>query len=154
MAKDAEQARTIEARIRALQKEGRAGGLISSVRSAAEILPEHRALAVAEAKKLKSVLTPKLKSELKPDDRKLVDRALEGEALVPVSAAQIPDVLVAGLRERDGRMDRNVLVFPKTGVGTWDAKRMKAFTDDLREAARDRRRSPWTWRARCCCPRI
>lgn len=136
MAADANQAKTIEARIRALAKAGGAGGLIGSVRSGSEILPPHRDQAVVEAKKLRKVLTPKLKSELEPKDRELVERALTDEALVPLTSSQVPGVLVAGLRERDGRMDRNVLVFPKTGAGTWDAKRMKQFTDDLREAAR------------------
>ena len=135
MAPNAEAARKIEDRLIALKNDGGAGGLIASVRSARTALPDSRKEAVQEAKALKSVLTPKLLSELEPEDRKLVDGALKDSALVALKADQVPDTLVMGLREHDGRMDRNVLVYPKLGSGTWDANRIDAFARDVRAAA-------------------
>ena len=135
MARDAEQARRVEGRVRALVAEGRAGGLIGEVRTAESLLPKDREASLAEAKRLATVLTPRLRSTLSEKDRALVDRALGPDALRPLSLAAVPDVLAAGLRERDGRADRNVLVFPKLGAGTWDATRMESFTRDLRAAA-------------------
>ena len=135
MSPDGDHARAVERAVLKLRDEGGAGGLISSVRSARSVLPQQRAAALAEAKKLKKVLTPKLKADLKEADRKLVERALSPPAQKLLLAGDVPDSLVAGLRENDGRVDRNVLVFPKLSEGTWDAKRMKEFSDDLRSAA-------------------
>ncbi|HLV20707.1 MAG TPA: MMPL family transporter [Polyangiaceae bacterium] len=135
LAPDAAAARRIEERVRQLEAEDRAGGLIGQVRSGATVFPETAPAALAEAKQLARVLTPKIRSELSEDERRVVDRALSGEALQPLTAAALPDVLVAGLREHDGRIDRNVLVFPKLSKHTWDGERMLAFTRDLRAAA-------------------
>lgn len=136
MAHSAEQAREIEDRVRTLQSEGRAGELIGSVRGVAQILPPTRGEALSEAKRLRAVLTPKLEGQLKGAERDLVRSALSEDALKPLTAEHLPAVLTAGLREHDGRLDRNVLVFPKVGAATWDATRMLAFTADIRGAAR------------------
>ena len=135
MADTPEHARIVDERLRALQKEGEAGDLIASVRGIDQLLPPRRGESVAEARKLREVLTPKLKADLKPKDRALVERALSDASLVPLEAKDLPDVLAAGLRENDGRIDRNVLVFPRLTEGTWNADRMAAFTNDLRAAA-------------------
>ncbi|HZO12580.1 MAG TPA: MMPL family transporter [Polyangiaceae bacterium] len=137
LAHDPEQARTIEDRLRELRASDRAGGLISSLRTARDVLPPDRDAALAEARKLRELLTPKLREGMKPNERKLVDQALSDEALKPLTADRIPDVLVAGLRERDGHLDRAVLVFPKLTQGTWDATRMHAYTQDLRSVSGD-----------------
>ena len=137
MAHSPEQAREIERRVRELQQADRAGGLIGSVRSIAQVLPPEREAALKEAQHLREVLTPKLQGKLKGDKQALVERALSPQALKSLSAADVPPVLTAGLREHDGRLDRNVLVFPKVGAGTWDAERMQAFTQDLRAVARE-----------------
>ncbi|MGE0324944.1 MAG: RND family transporter [Polyangiaceae bacterium] len=137
MAHSPEQAREIERRVRELQQADRAGGLIGSVRSIAQVLPPEREAALKEAQHLREVLTPKLQGKLKGDEQALVERALSPQALKSLSAADVPPVLTAGLREHDGRLDRNVLVFPKVGAGTWDAERMQAFTQDLRAVARE-----------------
>ncbi len=135
MADDAKQARIIEERVRKLKRDGGAGGLIASVRSAHDILPGTRRAAIEEARKLRKVMTPHMRGELSARDREMVDRALSDKAMQPLAATELPDALVAGLREYDGRIDREVLVFPELSEGTWDAGRMAAFTRDLRKAA-------------------
>ncbi|MFT3773360.1 MAG: MMPL family transporter [Minicystis sp.] len=135
MARDAERTRAIEDRVRRLAAEGRAGGLIGEVRTAASLLPASREASLVEARKLAAALTPRLRSALPAKERSLVERATSEAALRPLALADVPDVLAAGLREKDGRADRNVLVFPKLGASTWDATRMEGFTRDLRAAA-------------------
>lgn len=137
MAHSPEQAREIERRVRELQQADRAGGLVGSVRSISQVLPPERENALKEARRLREVLTPKLEAKLEGDEKALVERALSKEALELLTAADVPPVLTAGLREHDGRLDRNVLVFPKVGAGTWDADRMLGFTQDLRAAAKE-----------------
>jgi hypothetical protein len=100
-----------------------------------DVLPPERERAVAEARRLREVLTPRLKSQLSAEDRKLLEMALSDQALRPLRAQDVPEVLVAGLREHDGTMDRAVLVFPKLTGGTWDAARIELYAADLRDAA-------------------
>ncbi|MCU0690940.1 MAG: MMPL family transporter [Polyangiaceae bacterium] len=143
MASSAQDARVIEDRVRALQQHGNAGDLIASVRAVDQLLSPRRKESLQEARKLREVLSDKLKADLSPQDRALVERALSEDAMRPLEADMLPDVLAAGLRDNDGRLDRNVLVFPKLTDGTWDADRMAAFTADLREAATvDGRQAP------------
>ncbi len=130
-----EAARRAAAAVRELAHQGRAGGLIASVRTSEDVLPAYRAESLAEAKKLAAAVTPAMLAALSPSDRARVERLLSPAALAPLEASEIPATLVAGLRDTTGAVDRNVLVFPKVGSGTWNAGRMAAFTHDLRQAA-------------------
>jgi predicted RND superfamily exporter protein len=130
-----EEAEQIERRVEQMRVNGEAGGLIASVRSGSMFVSPERALALEEARRLKQVLTPRLLGELQPKDRELVERSLSPQALQPLDPAQIPSALTAGLREYGGRIDRNVLVFPKLGVATWNAEILARFAHDLRDAA-------------------
>jgi uncharacterized protein len=135
MASDAQQASVIRDRVAELARAGGAGGLIQSTRTSADVLPPTREASLVEAQKLKKVMTRGMLGELSPDDRRMVEMALGNAALQPLTESDVPDTLVAGLRENGGRMDRNVLVFPRLNSGTWDGDRISAYTRDLREAA-------------------
>lgn len=135
LASTSDQATEIADRVQALMEQGKAGGLISAVRSARDVFPNSRFKAVEEARRLKLALTSRMTQELKPEDRRLVETALTDPALTPLRRDQIPVTLTVGLREPDGRLDRNVLVFPKLTGGTWDGQKIRAFTQDLRDAA-------------------
>lgn len=130
-----DEARSIEARVLDLKANAGAGGLIGSVRSAELFRSPARDVSRAEARKLKTVLTPRLLAELSPADKQLVDRALSPRALAPFGARDIPETLLTGLRQRDGSFAPNVLVFPKLGTGTWNAELLDAYANDLRSAA-------------------
>lgn len=134
MADDAKQASVISERIRKLQAEGGAGDLVASVRSSADVLPPGRDESLKEARLLAKALTPKLKETLTVEQRTIVERATSKQALEPLTPDDVPDSIAAGLREKGGRMDRNVLVFPKPGGGTWDAVRLTGFAKDVRAA--------------------
>lgn len=137
MAEKADDVPKLEARLRELMRSGGAGDLIAEVRSAQQLLPDTRFASIEEAKRLKAAITPRLKSKLKGSDRELLERALSDQSLVPLTAQDLPEAFAAGLRERDGRVGRSVLVFPKVGGGTWQAERLAAFARDVRAAARE-----------------
>jgi uncharacterized protein len=132
---DAKQAAQVEARIEQLKREDRAGGLIANVRSLRDLLPDYRLRSLEEARKLKQVLTPRLRAALSGAERRYVDSALSDAALTPLRADQIPESLLAGLREHDGSSDRSVLIFPQLDAATWNARRIDAYAADLRKAA-------------------
>ena len=52
-----------------------------------------------------------------------------------LKAGEIPETLVSGLREKSGRIDRNVLVFPRLGGLAWNTMRLSEFSADIRDAA-------------------
>ncbi|HXK17339.1 MAG TPA: MMPL family transporter, partial [Polyangiaceae bacterium] len=113
MAEDPADVPKLEARLRDLMEHGGAGGLIAEVRSAQQLLPDTRFASIEEAKLLKRAVTPKLRAKLNPTDRELLDRALSDASFVPLTTKDLPEAFAAGLRERDGRIGRSVLVFPK-----------------------------------------
>lgn len=135
MANSSTEAAQIEARVRELARTGGAGGLIASVRSGATFASPDRERSVEEAKELKRVLTPRMLADLAPKDRELVERALALASLEPLRVEEMPSSLLMGLKERDGRIDRSVLVFPKLTVGTWNAELLDVYAEDLRRAA-------------------
>ncbi|MFZ5896629.1 MAG: efflux RND transporter permease subunit [Myxococcota bacterium] len=130
-----DEVRRIEERLIDLKAKGAAGGLIGSVRSAELFRSPARDVSRAEARQLAQVLTPRLLSQLAPKDRALVERALSPRSLEPFGAKDIPEVLLAGLKQRDGSFAPNVLVYPKLGNGTWNAELLDAYSKDLRQAA-------------------
>src|SRR5262249_3062472 len=99
--------------------------------------PDTRFASIEEAKLLQQAITPKLRSKLKDSEREQLDRALSEQSLVPLTAHDLPEAFAAGLRERDGRIGRSVLIFPKAGGGSGQSERLAAFTRDLRQAARE-----------------
>jgi uncharacterized protein len=137
MAENAADVPKLEARLRELMERGGAGDLIAEVRSAQQLLPDTRLASIDEARLLKAAITPKLRSKLKESDRALLDRALSDASLVALTAQALPEAFAAGLREKDGRIGRSVLVFPKVGGGTWQSERLAGFARDMREAARE-----------------
>jgi predicted RND superfamily exporter protein len=135
MADKPEDVGLIEQRLLALRADGKAGRLIDNVATSRDLLKPRRAESIEEAKKIRELLTPRMKAELGASDRELVERAVSDQALQPLTQDLIPRSLTAGMREHDGRIDRSVLIFPSLDAGTWDGKRMGEFTRDVRDAA-------------------
>jgi uncharacterized protein len=129
----AEQADAVAHAAREAAQSGRAAGLIASVRSAADVLPATRQEALAEAQKLAAALTPSMRGSLPPEQRPLIDRFLSQKGLTAVTPADVPPALAAGLMDREGRFDRNVLIFPKLSSDTWKMATLAEFSHDIRQ---------------------
>jgi uncharacterized protein len=136
MTERAEDSPLVEQHLQELKRRGGAGNLIADIRSSQQLLPDTRFQAIEEGKQLRAAITPKLRGQLKDSERDALDRALSDASLVPLEAKDLPDSFAAGLRERDGRVGRTVLIFPKIGGGTWQADRLTAFATDVRGVAR------------------
>lgn len=135
MADTPKQAENIKLKLQGLAERGEAGDLIANVQTASSWLRATRVAAVEQARAINEALTPRLRGQLSSEDRKLVEGALSQASLTPLKAQDLPGSLVAGLREKDGRIDRSVLVYPKLGGGTWNAQRIQDFSDDVRREA-------------------
>lgn len=135
LADDADTAALVRERVEQLKETGGAGGLIDSVRTVSDILRPDRAASALEAAKIAELITPRMLQEIEPADRRVVERAVSPAAREPIQPEDLPEVFAAGFRELDGRIDRNVLVFPKLEGETWQSIPIARFTEDLREAA-------------------
>jgi len=131
----AEQADAVARAAREAAAEGKAGGLIASVRSAADVLPATRHEALEEARKLATALSPSMRAALPPEQQALVERFLSPRGLSPVEPRDVPPALAAGLLDRDGRFDRNVLIFPKLTSDTWKMGHLAEYAHDVRQLA-------------------
>jgi uncharacterized protein len=134
MANDGPSAQAIRDRLDEVRRDGKAAGLIASVRTVNDVIPPRRGESLVEAKQLKTALTPGIRGSLSPEDRKKVERAISNESMVPLTLDKVPDLFVAGLREFDGRVDRNVMLYPRLTAATWDGNAIIQFSHDVREA--------------------
>ena len=97
--------------------------MIASIRSYDDLVPPDAAEKAAEVAVIRRKLTPNIRAEMTPDDRdkleRLIGRADQSPAELDrtfhIAAADVPDVLTRGLRERDGAVGRTVLVYPEPG---------------------------------------
>jgi uncharacterized protein len=131
----ADQAEKVALAARRAAANGQAGGLIASVRSPDAVLPPTRGESLEEARRLRQALTPSMLNGLPAEDRERVERLISDTALRPLTPADVPAALAAGLRDKDGRLDRNVLIFPVLSASTWDADRLDEFARDIRGLA-------------------
>jgi len=135
MANNGQAARAIRDKLDEYRRQGKAAGLIASVRTINDVLPPYRAASIVEAAKLKKALTPALLGSLAREDRDTVERATSAESLVPLTLERIPDLFVTGLKEFDGRVDRNIMLYPRITNETWDGNAIIEFSHDVREAS-------------------
>jgi predicted RND superfamily exporter protein len=65
-----------------------------------------------------------------------IDRLLGAYDASAVRADELPSGLASGLRERDGTLGREVLVFPRPSHALWEGAPLEALVHGLRDAAR------------------
>jgi predicted RND superfamily exporter protein len=130
-----EQARTVEGLVRDAADHGTLEPMVARVVGADDVLPTHQEAKIAASQAIREALTPKIRSLLEPDRREQIDRLLGEPNLVPISTSDLPHSFTTGLRERDGSIDRTVLVYPKPSDALWQASSMHLFVRTLRDLA-------------------
>jgi predicted RND superfamily exporter protein len=135
LADDLEQARAIGRALRVREKQPPLDRMIASIRTLDDVVPSEQEQKIALANDIREDLTPKIRASLTDDQRKIVDRLLGNGPLVPITARDLPETFTTGLRERDGRMGREVLVYPKPGHLLWEGPPLAQFVAGLRAAA-------------------
>jgi len=108
---------------------------VSEVQDARDVLPEQQPDKIAEVAQIREILTPRIRAALSPEQRSAIDPYLPPDSLHVLSADELPHTFTAGLRERSGRLDRAVLVYPKPSDATWHGEALATFTNELRRIA-------------------
>ncbi len=127
-----EQARQAAAALRAARDSGKLGDLVTSVRTIDDVLPTNQPAKLAVIDEIRESLTPKIRSQLPEEKRKLVERIVDQGSDEPISASDLPRTFTTGLREKDGHLDRVVLVFPRPSKSLWEGRALASFVNDLR----------------------
>ncbi len=118
---------------------------VAKVTTVDDVLPRDQDAKIAIAESIRGMLTPKIRESIPADKRKQLEDVLGesgGEAggatkkLERVTIEQLPATFTTGLRERDGRLDRAVLVYPRPNDMMWQGESLIGFARQLREIAR------------------
>ncbi len=133
---DVEQARRIGAQVRKMRESPALAAQIASVRTIDDVLPRDQAEKLAQVAALREDLTPTIRASIAPDQLAELERLLGPEPTRGVVAADLPPQLVAGLRERNGMLGREVLIFPRPSKALWQGAPLEGLVHALRDAAR------------------
>lgn len=135
LADRADQANVIATRLREEATRPPLEERISNIRTLEDVLPAHQEEKIAEASKIREMMTPKMRSLLPPDKREQLERLLGDEDLQPITLKQLPHTFMTGLVERDGSAGRTVLVFPRPSKALWEGQPLSSFVGALRDIA-------------------
>jgi hypothetical protein len=135
LADDVPQARALAAKIARMREAPPLSERVASVRTIDDVIAADQPAKIAEVRAIRELLTPRVRSAIPPEQLRHIDRLLDGGE-APVTGAELPPTFVAGLRERDGQLGREVLVFPRPSRALWLGPPLQEFVDALRAAAR------------------
>ena len=122
----------VSAELKASAKTGVLADFVSDVQDEHDVVPVQQSEKLAEISQIRQIFTPRILAELSPEQRQAIDPYLPPDSLHVLRADDLPHTLTAGLRERSGRLDRAVLVYPKPSDATWHGDALASFTNELR----------------------
>jgi predicted RND superfamily exporter protein len=122
----------VSTELKASAKTGVLAEYVSEVQDANDVVPLQQPEKLAVIEQIREIFTPRIRAELSPEQREAIDPYLPPDSLHVLHADDLPHTLTAGLRERSGRLDRSVLVYPKPSDATWHGDALASFTGELR----------------------
>jgi len=125
----------VSAELKASAASGVLQKYVSEVQDAHDVMPAREPEKIAEVATIRQILTPRLRAALSPEQRSAIEPYLPPDSLHVLRPEDLPHTLTAGLRERNGRLDRAVLVYPKPSDATWHGDALASFTNELRRIA-------------------
>jgi len=111
--------------------------MTSSLHDASDVIPTQQVEKIAEAEKIRKLMTPRMRQLVPKAKHDLVERMLKSDRLARVGPDGVPATFLVGLRERDGSMGKTVVVFPKPSRALWEGPPLAQFAAALRGAARE-----------------
>ena len=122
-------------RIRASVAQGALRPYVATVRTIDDVVPSDQTDKLGEIRAIRRTLTPRVRAAIAPEKRARLDEFLGRDDLDAITVDDVPASFLTGLLERDGRVGRQVLVYPKPGADLSQASAMLDFTNTLRSLA-------------------
>jgi predicted RND superfamily exporter protein len=111
--------------------------LVETVQSIEDLVPPDQPAKLDEIRAIEEALTPRIRASLTDEQRKRVDELFADTELDTISENDLPDSMTVGLKEKDGRYDRAVRIYPRPSHATWLGAPIAELTDGLRAASAD-----------------
>jgi predicted RND superfamily exporter protein len=124
------------ARLRRAASGGPLARVSSRIVAPDDLVPPDQPAKRAELGAIRALLTPSARAQLEPADLRRLDDLLAAADRPPVTAADVPELLARGLRERDGRIGRTALMLQSLDAATWDGATAIAAARAMREVTR------------------
>ncbi|MFO0679999.1 MAG: MMPL family transporter [Polyangiaceae bacterium] len=131
----AEEARAAEARYRVSFESGTLKRFLASVRGIDDVLPTDQKAKIEEIERIHESLTPRIREAIPVQHKADVEKWLGDEPTKEITVDDLPRTFLTGLRERDGSVGKEVLVFPKPNDELWRAEPLHEFVGELRVLA-------------------
>ena len=122
----------VSAELKASAKTGVLADFVSDVQDQNDVVPLQQPEKLSEISQIRQIFTPRILAELKPEQRQAIEPYLPPDSLHVLRADDLPHTLTAGMRERSGRLDRAVLVYPRPSDANWHGDALANFTGELR----------------------
>jgi len=132
---DVAQTRAIATRLREGATRAPLAARISSIVTADDVFPVEQEKKQAIVERLRKKLTPRIRAQLSREQQDKLEHFLGTAPVSAITATNLPDGLLAGLRERDGQLGRTILVFPRPTQTTWNGPDISSFVGQLRVLA-------------------
>ncbi len=98
--------------------------ITANVTTADDVVPPEQLEKIAETKAIRALMTPAVRAKVPERYKKLIDDILAPEELAPITPQTLPPIFTTGMRERDGTVDRAVLLYPKPSPALWNGERL------------------------------
>jgi predicted RND superfamily exporter protein len=108
---------------------------VAKVRTIDDALPSRQDEKVVLVEAIRADLTPRILASLDAEQRRDVDRFVGRGPLRPLTVDDVPEAFTVGLRERDGAIGREVLVYPRPTHALWEGPPLAELVRRLRAAA-------------------
>jgi predicted RND superfamily exporter protein len=128
--------RAVARALRAAMKSPPLDGMVDQVRTLDDLLPPDQNQRRRDIARTRKKLTANVRANLTDEQRRRIEVLFPPEPVPAIVPGEIPDTLLKGLKERSGRADAAVLVFPKLTAGLWDGPKNAAFVAAMRDVAR------------------
>ena len=125
----------VSAELKASAATGVLKDFVSEVQDANDVIPTQQPEKLAELAQIRAIFTPRIRAQLSPEQRRAIEPYLAPDSVHTLQADDLPHTLTAGLRERNGRLDRSVIVYPKPSDAAWHGEALATFTGELRRIA-------------------
>ena len=135
LARNDEETRQIEAKLKAIKEKQGPQSLINSVQSIYDFIPDQRLEKIEILKQIRNALPKSILSRLAPADRSQVSGFLTPAAFRPFTLKDLPELIQDKFKEKDGSVGKLVLIEPPIASVNWSGDQLSEFVQELRKTA-------------------
>lgn len=111
--------------------------ILDSCKTMNDYVPENQRAKIEELRAIRATLSGSLLKFMNEDQREEVEKFKKTGNITPIAMKDVPEMLLAGYDEVDGRRGLMALIYPKPTANLWDGKNLIQFSTLVREVPLD-----------------